>query len=865
MAKNEKTFIKYVLAPFFLTIFIILGIYIVRGFAPFGIKSLAYFDANIDYLDVFAYLHDVLKGKSSLGYSFSKVLGGNMFGVLSTGYFSPLNLIVVFFEKSKLNDFFDIIVMLKCALAALTMSIFLQKRVTSLKKIFVIVLSVSFALCQYNIAQSSNIFFLEGMYMLPLFMLGTYNIIRRNSPYVLLFSVAYNIAFGWYTGAMNCIFTVAWALFEFFWYSLEERQTFKSFVLKMVIFAYAAITGVCMSLIIYYPTIKCLQKSSEGSLDLSLFLQSNEFLGNAITVVTNYTWRSTSSLSMVSLFCGSIVLVCCISVFFSSRFSLKQKGLLGILLLFVVMMFYWKFLYLVFSLFKYVGSFWSRYSYLGIFALIFIAAIFLQNIEEEKSAQKKLPEIAIFVSALILLYNKDVTDVTQLKCLYATCFSIVFISIVLKVFLEYKNKKYKKLCIIVLSAFAIFEISCNAALLMEIYSMKDINSTYINYVNDGEKQINSIKASDNGLYRISQTSTRFMSDINLTANYDEAAMLNYWSLEMYTSVPDDNQRNFLDRAGYRINGEDMHIVNTSILPIDSLLGVKYILSKYPIEGLVEDASLPLNDGKKVYRNPYAFPMAFINTWSQEEKLISDEIKELEKGESINPFEYQNYLFSQLMGDKVEVFVPVAFDKVEENLKNTYILEVPKGNYGLYGNFPWAWQSKETIFVNGTPLTDYARWLSPSVFYIPKSGDTVEISVTSNEGLSIKEEQFYAVNLDLLQEISAEIQNKAVTNMTIKDGYAEFEVNSGGQEAIYTSIPYDEHWDITVNGEKKTPELFGDCLMMFPLENGNNHIVMTYHIGGFKEGAFAFGVGVILLIIWMIFVNKKRKKQVKNEM
>ena len=272
--KSRKEVVGLSVISFISVTVIILILFYHNGFAPFGNNSFACWDANIDYLDIFAFLKDALSGKHGIGYSFSKVLGGNMLGVITTGYFSPLNLLLVFFDKAHLNDFFDIVVMLKYGIAAFTMAWFINRRFNQINGAISVALSVSYGLCQYNLAQASNIFFLEGMYMLPLFMLGTYYIVRNNSPYLLVFCVGYNIAFGWYTGAMNCIFTVIWALFEFFWYGCEKKQTIKSFLLTIRTFIIAAISGLLISMVFFYPTILCLRKSTEGSLDFNLFKDS---------------------------------------------------------------------------------------------------------------------------------------------------------------------------------------------------------------------------------------------------------------------------------------------------------------------------------------------------------------------------------------------------------------------------------------------------------------------------------------------------------------------------------------------------------------------------------------------------------------
>ena len=52
--------------------------------------------------DVVQALKDVVSNGRGLVYSFSKGLGGNMFGVIATGYFSPVNILVLLFEKSEM-------------------------------------------------------------------------------------------------------------------------------------------------------------------------------------------------------------------------------------------------------------------------------------------------------------------------------------------------------------------------------------------------------------------------------------------------------------------------------------------------------------------------------------------------------------------------------------------------------------------------------------------------------------------------------------------------------------------------------------------------------------------------------------------
>ena len=81
MNKKEKS--KIIFLSGIITLLIILCIYALNGFAPFGTKTLAVMDANIQYIDFFSYLKDVIAGKNSITYSFGKTLGGSNLAVFS--------------------------------------------------------------------------------------------------------------------------------------------------------------------------------------------------------------------------------------------------------------------------------------------------------------------------------------------------------------------------------------------------------------------------------------------------------------------------------------------------------------------------------------------------------------------------------------------------------------------------------------------------------------------------------------------------------------------------------------------------------------------------------------------------------------
>ena len=123
------------------------------------------------------------------------------------------------------------------------------------------------------------------------------------------------------------------------------------------------------------------------------------------------------------------------------------------------------------------------------------------------------------------------------------------------------------------------------------------------------------------------------------------------------------------------------------------------------------------------------------------------------------------------------------------------------------------------------------WCSPSVFYIPIMQDKLkaDIIIISNNKCKLKfgQEQFYALDLEVLKEITEVLKNNKAEIINIKNGKADFVVNADEKENLYISIPYDKNWEILQNGKKINPNLFADCMYSIKLIKGINTISMEY--------------------------------------
>ena len=236
-----------------------------------------------------------------------------------------------------------------------------------------------------------------------------------------------------------------------------------------------------------------------------------------------------------------------------------------------------------------------------------MAAVFYLTVLEQENTCILVKSSLIFALLMFLLRcrltDRKSLQETALIILAALLTGVVFSLLLLSC--RQRHRLYKQLSFLAAVALFLGQTAYNTQLLMNTYHVSD-DAKYRSYSMNTRNLIDTIRKKDSGIYRISQTTSRKMLKSLTTANYDEAFGFNYRSIAGYTSSPDDNQRDFLEHLGYRKCGENMNITNASIIGADSLLGVKYILSPYRINGLQKISSIKSKGRKKHIGIPMRF-------------------------------------------------------------------------------------------------------------------------------------------------------------------------------------------------------------------------------------------------------------------
>ena len=160
------------------------------------------------------------------------------------------------------------------------------------------------------------------------------------------------------------------------------------------------LAGVLISGVLFLPTIGAMRYSVRGSLDFGSLLDMS-FIGDVSSVIDGYSLGAQSQKGSVSLYCGCLALIGFIGIFIGKKHNVKQKILAFVTLVVMLLMFYWNPLCMAFSLFKEVGSYWYRYSHVGIFCILFFAAEFFLSEDLNAVKWRVIIASAIFSAAML--------------------------------------------------------------------------------------------------------------------------------------------------------------------------------------------------------------------------------------------------------------------------------------------------------------------------------------------------------------------------------------------------------------------------------------------------------------------------------
>lgn len=798
---NKCTFknVAFYAACFAFTITLFVALAMAGHVYPFGDNSFLANDLKYQYIDFFAWFRRVLLGEANLRYSFSQGLGMNTWGLYSYYLASPFNLLCALFPQDKLTLFVFAITALKLGCIHISSAWFLQKRF-GLPKPAAFLLSLSFTFCSWTMSNLRNPLWIDCLILLPICAYGCHELIRDQKMMRLVIVTALNVMFCWYTAYISILFLCIFVLVEFVDYVAAEGFSWKLMLDRALRFAAAMVLGLLLSAWTFLPTILAMAK---GGPVLALGPLLKTSLKSLIRGFIPDMWVNNENTPQ--FYCGVIMMLLAVSLLFNRKVSIKTRIATLVMAAVLITSSVLSPLEYIWCGMRVPNGFYSRTAFLLSFFTMWAAGYSLQ-------ALKNQPKL---------------------------------------------RHAYRPVVIMPLLALTVIELFANAHIMwnqLYVGYSENANCTYVTTASD---TITAIQDQDSAsFYRIDRTTTRVDS-----AALNEGLALGYNQLSSYSSANNPQAVALLNSLGYSSVGEFSTRYAEPILAVDALLGVKYAIAEHAPVGYAAMTEIA-DTASAVYENPYALSVGV---------MASNDIQNCTlKGE--NPFEKQNDLYSKILGREVKLYSKIEATNTEddENLKQ-WNVTVPSGSIGyLYINKDATAGSywPVALTIDQRTIENEAWRFDNNIRQITGASDSASqhtVSIGVAEGYTNmpqdNEPVFYALDLEVYEQIIDEFKANEFVPTIFEDGKIEGEYTAKDDGNLLLSVPYDEGWNVTVNGTAVELRPAADKgLSCLSVQKGANKIVMCYRTPGSFAGLAVSLVTAVALVTAGLFARHKKSRR-----
>ncbi len=824
--KNRKILIlSFVLSATIMTI-----IYALIGMYPFGNKTMLTMDMSGQYVNFLEYFKNVLIGKANLFYNFSMNLGSNVFGVFAYYASSPLNLILLFFDKSNITEGILILNILKIALSCVTMSYLLLKT-TKNKPISIIALSLMYSLMSYNIVYSQNIMWLDGSIYLPLIILGIEKILEKKSSLLFIISFFLCIVSNYYIGYMIGLFVLLYMGIRLF--QTKKEKSIKEWLIqnKKIIWNLikALIITILLAMIILLPVLLNLI-ASKMDIKSNIFEFSTYYhpLNAFAKIIIGGFSLDQLENGAPNIYCGLITILLVFLYFNNKNVKNREKIGYSLLLLVLGLSFIIVPLNLIFHMLQPPVWFPFRDSFLFCFCLIIIASKVLENFKEIEF-NSFLKTVGLLSFIIMLLASLNLPTYSDKKVVFT-----IIILIINSIFLYKIYHNDTKIIRIMFIMFISFELIINGNLITNNLDYVKKNS-YLKKVNQVEPLIEKYKATDEEFYRIKNDVQRSVND---------PFLYNYEGYTHYSSLNNKTNQNFLTNYGIRNSMFPTNCTDTSIV-LQSLLGIKYYMYN-PKQIPNQNIEWYKQHEPGVLKNKYDLSLGYAS---------SENIKNLKITNS--PLVNQNNLIKAIADVEEDVFKkkkhPNLLKLKKESDEEWYI------EYKIRNSFDI---NEVKIYYNHKLIkkTSDVGLDSNNVIYVPKGITEIEFIPKNKDKITF---DIYEYQHETFEKIYNKIKMKQLNVEINEDNYLKGKIKVEKPTLLLTSIIDNPGWKVKVDGKTQPKEKLANDLIAFYIEKGNHEVEFIFTPPGLYWGVALFLAG----LIWLLLDNKvifvKIKKKLKN--
>jgi len=769
-------------------------------------KTIISGDMYAQYYPLFNYLKGIFEGTNSIFYSFSKGLGGTMFGTIFYYMSSPLNLLLIIIDKQNIPQFITYLIILKLSLCGLTMYLYMRKKYKEDNAVL-LVFSLLYAFMGYNLNYFINIMWLDVVIMAPLVLIGIEKILEDKSPSLYITTLFISILSNYYISYMLCIFCVLYYIYEILLkYNIkQDKQIIKKITKKFII------SSLLSGLMCSFFLIPCIYEMTNygRGVDIKeiLVFDYNFFDLFSKTYIGTLNLNNTLNYTSMNLYC-SIIVIPLVYIFITNKKNSKKERIYTLLLIIIMIMpCFIKIFNYVWHLFT-VPFFYSfRYSFLLCLFLISISYKSYKNLKIEKNKLLLYMILYLIISFYFIILT-NFTNYYSFLNYKLILITLIFLTSYFTILIKTKNNKTKNTLIITL---ILIENILNISIIFGYSTFNEKDNFKYAY----EKII---RKYDKNLIEIS----------NDYSYYNNSLIYKYRGINTFLSTINYRNIEFLSLAGYNeTDFTNLYIFNNQSPIIDTIIGPKIIISDEQNSNVGYELKTTI-DNKYIYENKSTLGIGYI---------IKNECNNM-----YFEFPYDQKIFECITGEKEQFYKEVP---LKSNVDDEYIYETEKDTlYYIYTN------SDDDIFDDNKDDLIYQS----TNYYILKSNDnTLKIDLKKSLDKNIKVYFFdykkYKKTLDkiIIEQLDYDIEKNKLKG----------KINTNGG-ILMIKLPYEKGFKIYVNNELKEYKKVLNTFIGVELGDGESTILVEYHQPGLKLGII---ISILSIFGCIIYISTSREKKV----
>ena len=115
----------------------------------------------------------------------------------------------------------------------------------------------------------------------------------------------------------------------------------------------------------------------------------------------------------------------------------------------------------------------------------------------------------------------------------------------------------------------------------------------------------------------------------------------------------------------------------------------------------------------------------------------------------------------------------------------------------------------------------------------------------------------------MEELAQRMQENAWKLTSAKGNHLSGTIHAQEDQMLFFSIPYDKGWTVKIDGKKVKTKALGKAFLTVKVPEGKHKVSLTDVSSGFKEGAILSVAGFVIIILIMLFSQRKKKAAVKE--